>query len=417
MWIRHVLVAIFFFVSVSPALAAKPDVASVNQWREAEILMASGQAEKAHGIFVNLLQRFPGHSSLLLGQARSAALTGRYDEADAIYQELLRRFPSDPILLNESQQIVAIKSGSALGPATDYHLKLRAGFIYDTNTNQGAPDDLTYSIGPFNWNLPGTEKIESAGAYFGANFNLSHRFADQSPWSLVGDAGLYIRGNEDSKLNDLHSREWQWFRLGAGLRYAKGRNLFEFKVKGEIFDYDLTNHVSALGPELTYLRAVSNKFHLISQFNLDWRDYQRSPARNGAYGALGQHGRFFFGDSPHSLTVGAVFLWGRPHADNFGYTGWSAPVRLTLRPHEDWEISPHASVTVEKYRGPATILDDLLGIGDRKDQRFRSGVDVTYQINESLSLELNYAYNRDDSNSPLYDYAQHTFGLGVAWGF
>ncbi|MDR2141022.1 MAG: surface lipoprotein assembly modifier [Deltaproteobacteria bacterium] len=403
-----------FFLAASQLQAATPDPASGAEWRRAESLLVAGQAEESYRIFSTLLQRYPGHSSLLLGLARSAALTRRFQEADDIYRDLLHKYPDDPLLLNESDQIKALMSSS--GKATTFSFRMRAGLIYDSNANQGADSDVVQvfpNLNNFRITFKDTAKISTTAAYFGANFNFSHHLKETGPWSFVGDAGLYIRGNEDSDLNDLKNSEWQWFRVGAGLRYAKERNLIELRIKYEIFDYELTNHVTSWGPELTYLRAVTPNFHLISQLALDWRDYQRNPDRDGDYGQLAQYGRFFFGETAHSLTIGAAYLWGNPERNSLGHTGWSAPIRLTLRPHPDWEISPHASYTVERYRGPAIILDTR----DRRDKRTRAGIDVIYKLTEGWRLEFNYSHNRDNSNSPLYDYKQHVVGLGMSWGF
>jgi hypothetical protein len=404
-----------FFFLAAPLKAASPDPTSAAEWRRAETLIQKGQAKEAYPIFANLTQRYPGHSSLLLGLARSAALTGRYDEAEAIYRDLLERYPGDPTLLNESDQIKALKSGT--GQATTFHFRARAGLVYDSNANQGVNSDyFSYTLGNNTIRIltrDGLKKISTAGAYFGANFNMSHRLASDSHWSFVGDAGLYVRGNEDSDLSDIKTSEWQWFRLGAGFRYAYGQNLFEIRLKGEVFDYEFTNHVTSWGPELTYLRAATPTVHLITQLSADWRDYQRSPGRDGSYGQVGEYGRFFFGDQGHSLTIGAAYLWGRPKTDSLGYDGWSAITRLTFRPNETWEISPFASFTQEKYDGPAIILDRE----DREDKKFRSGIDVIYKISEAWNIEFNYSYNRDNSNSPFYDYSQHTVSLGASWGF
>ncbi|MDR1084284.1 MAG: tetratricopeptide repeat protein, partial [Deltaproteobacteria bacterium] len=289
--ILFALAAVFLVSGALPA--ASPDPAS--EWRRAEMLLLDRKASEAYPVFFNLLQRYPGHSSLMLGLARSAALTGRYDEAGRLYRDLLMKFPDDPVLLNESDQVRGLRAGTA--SPTTVNFRMRAGVIYDSNANQGAPDDLILDLGGWRLVVDDTKRIGTFGGYFGANFNLSRRFSDSSPWSLVADSGLYIRGNEDSDLDDIKSSEWQWFRAGAGLRYAQGRNLFEFRVKGEVFDYEFTNHVYAWGPELTYLRAVTPTFHLISQLSVDWREYQRNPGRDGHYGQLAQYGRFFFGDN------------------------------------------------------------------------------------------------------------------------
>jgi hypothetical protein len=341
-------------------------------------------------------------------------LSRRFDEAEAIYRDLLEKYPRDPILLNERDQVLALKAGAT--SATFFSLRLRAGYIYDSNANQGAESDVVQvfpNLNNLRITFRDTKKIASSAAYFGANLDFSRRLPDGSPWSFVADSSFYIRGNEDSALKDLKNSEWQWYRLGAGLRYAKGQNLFEFRVKGEVFDYELTNHVLSWGPEITYLRAVVPTFHLISQLSLDIRNYQRNPDRDGTYGQVAQYGRIFFGQNVHSLTFGAAYLWGRPKMDSLGHDGYAIPVRLTLRPHEDWEISPNATYTYERYKGPAIVIDTK----DRRDKKFRTGVDLIYKLNDNWRVEVNYSHNRDNSNSPLYDYSQDVIGVGLSWGF
>jgi tetratricopeptide (TPR) repeat protein len=405
------LVLFSLFFTSTLLRAAPPDPASVAEWKKAETLLVNKRPQEAYDLFTALLRRYPGHSSLMLGLARSSALTGRFQEALEIYRQLLVKFPGDPILLNERDQVQGLLAGT--GSPTTVSFRMRAGVLYDSNANQGAPDDLVLSIFGLSIPLEGTKRISTMGGYFGANFQISHRLSEVGPWSLVGDSGLYIRGNEDSDLDDIKSSEWQWFRVGGGLRYAKGQNLFEFRIKGEFFDYELTNRVISWGPELTYLRAVTPKFHLISQLSLDYRDYQRSPERDGDYGQIYQNARFFFGDNTNSLTFGVGYLWGRPKLDNLEYYGFSVPLRLTLRLTEDWELSPHINYIQEKYRGKGIIFDQE----DRRDKKIRSGLDVIYKINDRLRAEFNYSYNRSDSNSAFYDYAQHTMSLGLSWGF
>jgi tetratricopeptide (TPR) repeat protein len=390
--------------------AADPEPAQVEEWRSAETLLLTGQPEEAYRIFGELLKKYPGHSALLLGQARSSVLSGRYHEADEIYRALLKRYPSNHVLQNESGQVKNLLT--RVPSATTVNLKMRAGFIYDSNANQGSPSEY-FDFGQYRFLIPEAKKIGTAAAYFGADFNIARRLSEVGRWSLVGDARFYLRGNENSDLDDIKSSEWQWFRLGGGVRYADGQNLAELRIRGEVFDYELTNHVSSWGPELLYLRAVTPATHLISQVSLDRRNYQRNHDRDGTYGQAAEYLRYFFGENSHSITLGAGFLWGLPKFDRFKYNGWFIPLRLIFKPHEKWEISPNFNYIEEKYQLPGTVLETT----DRRDKKFRTGLDLVCKLTESFSLELNYSYNRNDSSSALYDYDQHTVGLGVAWGF
>lgn len=414
----RVLVAVteLFFLTAALAAgltvpaAAGPEPAQAEEWRRAETLLLTGRPDEAYRIFGELLEKHPGHSALLLGKARSSVLSGRYREADEIYRSLLERFPSNHVLGAESRQVKNLLA--RVPPATTVSLKMRAGFIYDSNANQGSPSEY-FDFGQYRFLIPEAKKIGTAAAYFGADFNVARRLSGAGRWSLVGDARLYLRGNENSDLGGIKSSEWQWVRLGGGIRYADGRNLAELRIRGEVFDYELTNHVSSWGPELLYLRTATPAVHLISQVSLDRRNYQRSHGRDGTYGQAAEHLRYFFGENNHSITLGAGFLWGLPESDRFRYNGWFIPLRLIFKPHEKWEISPSFNYIEEKYRLPGTVVETA----DRRDKKFRTGLDLVCRLTESLSLELNYSYNRNDSSSALYDYDQHTVGLGLAWGF
>ncbi|MDR1870440.1 MAG: tetratricopeptide repeat protein, partial [Deltaproteobacteria bacterium] len=135
---------IVLFLAVGPTLAATPDQTDAVDWRRAEFLLLEGKGEEAYPIYARLLAKYPNHSALLLGRARSAALAHRYEEAKEIYRDLLEKYPGDPILLNERDQVQALMAGTST--ATTFSFRARAGYIYDSNANQGADSDVTQVI-------------------------------------------------------------------------------------------------------------------------------------------------------------------------------------------------------------------------------------------------------------------------------
>jgi len=415
-------------------------------WERADELLAEGKADEAYPLYAALLARHPGHNALLLGQARAAAALGRPQEAAAIYNTLLQRFPDEPTI-----RLKAADAERALGntaraehlaeapPTFDFDVarlalfeprrptplssadpskrtiftgRLRAGLLYDSNANQG-PASETFSLGNMVVTVPGAAKRETLAAYFGANFDLQHRLDETGPWVAVADARLFVRGNGNSALGELKAREWQWGRLGGGLRYAQDDNFFEVRLKGEIFNYEFNNSVVATGPELTYIRAVTPNLHLVSQAWIDWRNYTQDSTRNGFYGQAGEFVRVFFGERRHSFLVGGKYVGGSAVNPRFSYNGWEATTRLGLGLTRKVEVSPHVSFTQEHYRRPATVLESR----NRKDGRLRAGVDVIYRLSDAWSLEANYMYVNNRSRSALYRYNQHVIGCGMSWGF
>ncbi|MDR0881195.1 MAG: surface lipoprotein assembly modifier [Candidatus Adiutrix sp.] len=381
-------------------------------WRQAELYLAEGQGEKAYPIFLALLAKFPGHNALIRGRARAAALSGRRDEAFGLYNQLLAKFPGDPQLTAEARAVAGGGAAPAGAAETQVGGRFRLGFTYDSNANQG-PASREMQLGSWQVNIPDAKKISTAAAYFGANFDILKPL-DQSPWALVADAGLMWRGSANSDLSSSHSREWQFLRLAGGLRRVGERDLLDLRLKAEIFDYELTNNVVAVGPELFWLHALTPAWQVATSLGLEQRVYQRSSNRNGLYGQAMETVRFFFGDQGrHNVALGAGFIWGAPSEKNYQYTGWTAPLRLSLGLTDRLNLSPNLSYTQEFYRGPATALETK----DRQDDRYRAGLDASYRLTESLTLEGSYAYTHNNSESPLYTYDQHLVSLGLAWGF
>jgi hypothetical protein len=230
---------------------------------------------------------------------------------------------------------------------------------------------------------------------------------------VVGDAQAYIRGNANSELGDMHSRESQWGRAAAGLRRLSAETLLDMRLKAEIFDYEWYQNVAAFGPELTFLWAVTPSMQLTTRGGVDRRAYSRDPDRNGAYYSLGQYARFFFSGRNHEFTLGAQYRGGAPDEQNYAYDGGEISARLLFKLPYGFELAPSASYGGEAYKGPGTALETK----NRKDERLRLGSGLTYRINESWSLEFNYQYSKNNSTSDLYDYRQHLVSLGMAWSF
>jgi hypothetical protein len=102
--------------------------------------------------------------------------------------------------------------------------------MYDSNVNMGPASDLL-SLGNWLVNIPGAQARDSLGAYLGFDLDLSWRPVRDSGWWLVSDVKGLWRGYADSALHDeLHARESQWGRAGAGARYVGSRFLLDVRV-------------------------------------------------------------------------------------------------------------------------------------------------------------------------------------------
>ena len=408
---------------------------------EAATLLEKGDAGKAYDLYMRLLRLAPDDDAVNLGLARAATSAKRWNQAVMAYETLLEKYPREAGLYGElahvymllgdreaaERSLAMMRSLDGTSKAdtdraldtlekrySDFqiHGKVRAGVQYDSNANLGpGSNDLT--LGMWQVQLQDAKAKESFGAYLGAEVNAGYRFYRDSPWWLVGDVQAFWRGHENSSLHKTRGQYSQWGRAAVGLRHLTSTVLAEVRMKAEIFDNEFWQHVSSGGPEATLIWAATPSAHLIFRGGLEWRDYSRDRLRNGVYGTAGLYGRYFFGKDKHELLIGGRYLGADTDRSNYDYDGWEGSARLLLKLPHGFELSPSFSYTEEYYKGPATALEPK----DRRDQRSRTGLGLTYRINESWSLEAGYYYTRNYSNSALYKYNQHSINTGVVWSF
>jgi opacity protein-like surface antigen len=427
---------------LSPAFGDETDPARRTAFEsakaEAAALLERGKGEEAYQLYMRLLRASPGDDAVQFGLARASAAAGHWNQAVLALEMLLEKYPDEAALydhlahaylaLNDRASAERLQEAKrALGPDTaefpldelekrysllQVHGKIRMGVLYDSNANQGT-DGTDLHLGNWRVEAPDAKARETFGGYFSANLDLGRKFERDSNWWVVGDAQTYIRGNTNNDLGAVNSRESQWLRGAAGLRRLSAEILLDVRVKAEIFDYELYQHITALGPELTFLWAVTPSAQLISKGGIDQRLYSRDPDRDGAYYFLGQYARFFFFSQNHEFTLGAQYRGGAADKQDYAYDGWEASARLLFKLPCGFELAPFVSYGIELYRGPATVLETE----DREDGRFRLGAGLTWRFAEDWALELSYQYSRNHSSSELYDYRQHMVGAGVVWSF
>lgn len=444
-----VSLAAFIFVSVAGLpLHAQADSAfkegAVSQSKiEAADLLKSGRAMEAYELYSRLYRDNPNDDEVVLGLARSASAAGKYNQSVMAYERLIALYPSDPGLYAEIandymalgdrataerymakvRELDASTSPEQTSLALDnmeknysrfqYHGRVRMGLLYDSNANQG-PSTSTMDIGAFrDVVVPGVNSKETFGGYLGADIDLGWRTQPDGSWWVVGDAGAFVRGNTNSDLARSHSRESQWGRAALGMRRLSSTTLFDLRVKAEIFDYELYQNISAIGPEAIFLWAATPSVQLITRGGMDKRTYSRDDNRDGVYYWVGEYLRLFAGERNHEIILGVRYLGGVADHGDYSYDGWEGSLGLTLKLPYQFEFSPFISYTQEFYHGPATILESK----DREDDRLRTGANLVYHINDDWDAELMYQYTNNDSNSPLYDYDQHLVTTGVVWKF
>lgn len=409
---------------------------------EAKIFFESGAYDKAYEMYLRLLREAPDDAEINLGLAFAAERTGHVNQAIIAYERLLQMYPDNPDLYTglarayvtlgdetlAQEYLVRAQSLGFKGSEDDeekllarlkeensrysVHGKMRTGFIYDSNANQGTSSDKM-SLGIYDVNVPNAKRIESAGGFVSFNLDLGWQLSEKGPFWLVGDVNGYFKGNFNHDLHNVDAQNMTWGRGAAGLRHLDATTLTDLRIKVEMVDYDTLQHVSAVGPDFIFAWAAQPKLQLITQANLEHRVYSEDFSRNGPYLSAGEYGRLFFGADNHELLLGARYMGGAPKESNYCYDGWEALVKFTFKLPYSFEFAPFISYTEEYYHGPATVLEHK----DREDKRLSTGAGITYQINENWAVDLGYQYTDNYSNSNLHEYDQHVVTTGISWGF
>jgi tetratricopeptide (TPR) repeat protein len=409
---------------------------------DAEKAFRAGQYKEAYRLYFILLREDPESDAVNIGLARSALASGHMHQAIMAYERVIAKYPAETGFYYEIAQAylaVGDKETARRYLQNDQNLdpigmnimmnklgeryerwylrsRLRFGVLYDSNANNGLNSN-NVNIGGLPLILIDGEKISTPGAYLGGNFDWSWRQTRDGNLWTVGDAQFYTRYGFNNDLRRLKSEYYQWYRLATGVRRIKPESYFDIRIKGEVFDYDFSKAVYAVGPEITYVKSLNPTWQLITSGNIDWRDYKRDNRYNGTYGSAGQYARMFFGKQKHEFVFGGRYSFAHADFKDYSYdsldlySGW----RFKLK--NGFELSPSASYVWDNYKGPATFIDYLLGTGNRADQRMRLGLGVTYRISEAFSLDGSYNYTRSTSNSALFRYNRHLVTFGGTYNF
>ena len=376
-------------------------------------------------IYTALLAIYPDDGNLTLIHARTSLLAGDTQRALSLYDKLVNRHPHNTDLRFEaarahyatgSESTAMRLGGQVLSDYEKQRLQIngtaRAGVLYDTNATQGPSSD-TINLGDWR-NVSGYYSQKgSLGVYTSLRLDLAWNLDTVSPWWLVGDAHGFWRGNANDELNASKTREWQSGRVAAGVRYMDSQNLADLRAKCEFFDYQFTNRVVALGGEFRYVRVVTPWLHLVADTAVESRTYNCVKQYDGVFGRAGGHARFLLGGAGHEFLLGASWIGATARQSDYAYGGWQGLARFNFNLPYNFTLSPSASLVQEFYRGPGTFLETH----KREDTRLRLGVDVSYAISKSWSVEAGYHYTNSYSTCNLYKFDQHMTSLGMAWKF
>lgn len=396
-------------------------------------LYISKQYAQAYAQYMELLREDPLDDTINMGLARSALGAGKHTQAILTYERLVQRFPQDASLRMELSQackaagnedaallhaqaaqrldpkITAQQDGtepkSAKSPLS-IHGRVGTGVIYDSNYVLGPPQsDIT--IGDYDVRLKKDDVEDEAwGTYIKANIDASYRLRPDRSWWFISDLGAYQKwyfGKDDALT---------WGRAAAGLYYGHPKFWWSARLKGESALQDMDDAVSTVGAEGTFTYLVTPFVHLMTRAEYGYLDDSIVEDRSGAYIWVGEYLRILSTDKAHELLLGGkAFHYNA--SSRYEYHGWEASAQAKCALPFDSDIRLFAIWQEKRYDGPAASWLDT----DRKDEKLRLGTTLTHHINEAWSVDLNYQYVDNNSNTNWSDYTQHVVSTGVMWSF
>lgn len=399
----------------------------------ASSLLHQGLYVEATDAFLSILRDDPDSDEVNVGLMVAAYKGKQYSHALFACERLLAKYPNDINLriqlatiyvalgepasarqaLDQIKQLDPTLTDSSLDSLVANLEKqksrwtvngsLSVGHIYDSNSNAG-PASEKISLGPLTLNIPGAEAKSSHGFFNAMNLNMGYRLKEDGAWWWVADVAGFKRWNTAPRL--LYNKSMTWGRVATGFRYVGPKSIFEVRVKGEeIYQEhakDLSETVLTYGLELLAVGMATEKLQLLSKVGLEQRRFTVNKLQDGEHWNVGVYGRYFFGSANHEIMTGAQLAGGQ--ADFKGYSSRSVEpsVRLRFNLPYDTYITSHAVLRHERYATPATGLET----DDRKDNHWRLGAGVGWDITRSLSLGVQYEYIKNYSNSELYQYRQ-----------
>lgn len=422
---------VVFFLSL-PILAGAQNIITKDT---AYRLYNESQYVESYTQYMYLLREDPVDVEVNLGLARAAMAAGKYTQAALAYERLVQCFPKDASLHmglsqvyttlgNTEAALLHMQEAQRLAPKTSIvetddrsltkperspwsiHGRVGAGVIYDSNYVLGPPrSDITVGDYEVRIRKEGV-KDDAWGSYLRANVNMSYRLEPRGPWWIIGDVGAYQKwyfGNAD----DL-----TWGRAAVGVYYGHPKFWWSLRVKGENTRQDMDDAVSTIGTEATFTYLLSPRMHLMTRAEYGYLDDVLVSSRSGAYIWIGEYLKMLSADQKIEFLLGGKVF----HYDaksQYEHRGWeiSGQVKYAL----PWEsdLSFYAIWREKRYDGPATSWLDM----KRKDERLLLGTALTQYIDEAWSVDLQYQYMDNNSNTNWSDYRQHVVSMGLTWSF
>lgn len=342
---------------------------------------------------------------------------GRYEDARAELRKVLEAKPPEPVKKNIQKMLAAIDERTKR-----FFTALRGsiGIQYDSNVSAGPDNEFIVipqgggTLGP----LANTQKSVGDWAWIGTAFGTgTYDFGEKGSWMWNTTGSFY------QSLNfQYHQFDYTQMRAATGpwlvgsrsvlkLPFGYTDNVFEHDHLFDSYDftpsyeYFFTPKISLQGT-FSYIRET----YSFSAVNADDKSGQNSIDR-----AWELNPNFYFNDRKDILSFYVSHENVNTRDRVFTFDALNVAVgylKLFNWLYGDMELYGRYKYTKRDYSEPA-----LLWPFDRKDDRHNFFVVLSRNISKNLFASLSYNLIKDDSNTELYDFDKHVWGLNVGFKF
>lgn len=389
-----------------------PEDFEVNSFM-AEAAFATGRFNQGIGALERMVNLYPQNAKLHMALAGAYARAGDVDNAEA-EKEMAESL--QPGITSEAQMADlenAAKSEQRQHDRFKAAGRLAMGIVWDSNPTGGL-DSLDVGIG--NWNFRLDEdagKKPSWGEYINGSINWGVQASGDAPWFIAGDVAFYGKKYD----RDLPSNNtFKWGRAAVGPRYIGQKSMLDIRFKTEEAILDPKDRLDATGWDMSWVYAFLPSVQFIARGGIDYRTYWDRDERDGTYWNGGAYLRYIFAGD-YSIMAGGRLLGSQAETERWSYDGWEISGKLDMTFFKRLDVSPYISWREYNYHSPATLLSEILGEQNRRDNALSAGVSAVWHWNDHLATELGWEYVKNHSSSQFYRYNQHQFNMGMVVSF
>lgn len=392
-------------VATGASSASPPPALADSGYAEALQAISEGRLEDAGSALQVLLASQPEHAGAWLDLALLQCDLGMVQAADRLFQEIETRF-APPVSILEV--ISKRRQQGCRPPQPSGHWKLRLGWGFDSNINQGASSSefsLGSDTGRLVLNLE-PQDLPTADQY---------RLLAADYWHQSRSTGDFAYISLQSRQHDSHS-EFDTTALLAGLEYPLQLGRQALRVGASLLETTLGgNHYQEQTQIFLNLPALPPVGDRLGTSLLTTASYVRYPNLthfNSTICELRGQAEYRF-DSGYAR-LGVSKLWDAAHGQRPGGNrgGWQLTGKVVFPGPQ--QSTGEVGLLAQYWDSNSAYSPGI--INEVRQQRLYT-LHATWSIpvdrNQTLTLELRQSLNRE--NIPIFEYESRAIQMGWQW--